>query len=66
MVNCRLKRSLDLNDVLHGFKAWRGMGTASLELKLVQQLAGLSHETLFQVFLDVRKAYNSLNRGRCM
>ena len=31
-----------------------------------QQLAGIVHEPLFQVFLDVRKSYDSLDRGRCM
>ena len=33
---------------------------------MAQQLAGIAHETLFKVFLDVRKAYNSLDRGQCM
>ena len=44
----------------------RGTGTATLEAKLAQQLAGLAHELLFQVILDVRKAYDSLDRGQCM
>ena len=39
------------------------MGTATLEAKIAQHLVGLAHETLFQVFLDVRKAYDVLNRG---
>ena len=43
-----------------------GMGTATLEAKLTQQLACLTHEPLFQVFLDVRKVYDSLDRGQCM
>ena len=42
------------------------MGKAALEAKLAQQLAGFSHEPLFQVFLDVRKAYDSLESGGCM
>ena len=29
-----------------------------------QHLDGVSHEPLFQVFLDFRKAYDSLDRGR--
>ena len=36
------------------------MGTATLEAKLDQYLAGLAHELLFQVFLDVYKSYDSL------
>ena len=37
-----------------------------MKAKLEQQLARIVHEPSFQVFIDVRKAYNSLDRGRCM
>ena len=37
-----------------------------MEMKLYQQLPGLVHEPLFQVFLYVQKLYNFLDRGRCM
>ena len=66
MVNCRLNSSVALHDALHGFRAGRGTGTAILEENLAQQLEGLAHEPLFQVFLDIRKVYESLDRGRCM
>ena len=33
---------------------------------MAQKLAGIAHEALFQVFIDVRKAYDSLDRGWCM
>ena len=66
VVNCRLKRSVTLHDALNGFRSGRGTGAAILEAKLVQQLAGIAHEPLFQVVLDVQKAYDSLYRGRCM
>ena len=65
-VNCWLKRSVTLHDALHGFRAESVMGTETLESKFAQQLAGLAHEPLFQVFLDIRKVYESLDRGRCM
>ena len=41
-------------------------GTATLEAKLSQQLAGISHETPFQVFLVIHNTYESLDRGRCL
>ena len=66
VVNCRLKRSVRLHDALHGFRSWRGTGTVTLEENLSQQLEETTHNTLFQVFLDVRKAYDSLERVRCM
>ena len=55
-----------IHDALHGFRLGRGMGTETLEAKLAQQLAGIAHKPLFQVFLDVRKAYDSLDRERCL
>ena len=42
-----------------------GQGTemAPMEANFDQQLVGLAHKPLFQVFLDFRKAYDSLDRG---
>ena len=58
VVNCRLKRGVVLHDALHGFRERRGTGTANLEAKPDQQLAGIEHEPIFQFFIDVQKAYN--------
>ena len=66
IVNSRLRSSIVLHDVLHGFRQGRGAGTAIIEAKLEQQLAGIVHEPLFQIFIDVRKAYASLDQGICM
>ena len=65
VLNFSLNRSVILYDVLHGFRLGRGIGTETLEAKLAQDLAGLAHEPLLQVFLDVCKVYKSLNRGLC-
>ena len=40
---------MDLHDSLHGFMERRGMGMATLEAKLDQQLACLNHDLLLQV-----------------
>ena len=66
VINCNIKRSVTLHNALHGFRAGRGTGTATLEEKLAQKLAGIAHEPLSQVFLYVQKAYDSLYRCRCM
>ena len=39
--NRRLTSSITFHDVLHGFQAGRGTGTATLEAKLLQQLAAM-------------------------
>ena len=66
IMNNRLWAVINLNDILHGFRQGRGTATAIMEENLDQQLAGLCHDPLFQVFLDVQKAYDSLDRVRCM
>ena len=60
IVNSRLQSSIVLHDALHGFRHGRGKWAAIMEAKLEQQLAGIVHDPLFQVFLEVRKACNSL------
>ena len=58
-----LGSTVTLHDGLHGFRKGRGTGTATTEGKLEQKLAGIVHEPLFQVFIDMQKAYESLDRG---
>ena len=41
ILNLRLTSSITFHDVLHGFQAGRGTGTATLEAKLLQQLAAM-------------------------
>ena len=66
MVDFCLKSSGVLHGTLRGFREGWGAGTATLEANMVQQLAGILHEPLSQVFLDVCKAYDSLGRGWCL
>ena len=42
------------------------MGTATLEVKLLQQLAALREEVLYVIFLDLTKAYDALDSSRCL
>ena len=46
ILNCRLMASITFHNFLHGFRAGRGTGTATLEAKLLQQLAALREEVL--------------------
>ena len=55
-----------LHDALHGFRSGRGTGGDTLEANLAQQLKGISHKPLLQVFLGFRKAYDFLDRGWSM
>ena len=41
ILNRRLMASIVFHDFLHGFRAGRGTGTATLEVKLLQKLVSL-------------------------
>ena len=41
-------------------------GTATLKTKLLHQLANLRKEVLYGIFLDLHKAYDALERSRCL
>jgi hypothetical protein len=58
--------ALQLHDCLHGRLPRRGTGTAIMEAKLQQQLASEEQEPLYQIYLDLRKAYDALDRGQCL
>ena len=66
IINNRLSTTITIHDALHGFRQRRGTGTSILKVKLVQQLAGILQKPLFQVFLDVKKSYDSLDQTQCM
>ena len=66
ILNRRFTSSITYHDALHGFRAGRGTGTATLEAKLLQQLAALREEVLYVIFLDLTKAYDALDRSRCL
>ena len=60
ILNLRLTASITFHNFLHGFWAGRGTGTATLEAKLLQQLAALREEVLYVLFLDLHKVYDAL------
>ena len=66
ILNRRFTASITNHDFLHGFRAGRGTGTTTLEAKLLQQLAALRGEVLYVIFLDLHKAYDALDRSRCL
>ena len=66
IINRRFTASITYHDFLHGFRAGCGTGTTTLEAKLLQKLAALREEVLYVIFLDLHKAYNALDRSRCL
>ena len=66
ILNRRFISSITYHDALHGFRVGRGTGTATLEAKLLQQLAAMREEVLYAIFLDLTKAYDAVDRYRCL
>ncbi len=58
--------SFKFHDSLHGGLAKRGTGTATIEVKLHQSLAWRDQCLLYQIYLDLKKAYNTLDRERTL
>ena len=57
---------IDFHDCLYSFLKGRGTGTATVKAKLAQQLAFLEQEALHSVFIDLKKAYDAMDRERCL
>ena len=66
IIDNRLKAAIRLDQILHGFTSERGTGTAIIEAKLQQELAHIRGQPLFQVYIDLRKAYDTLDRDRSL
>ena len=63
-LNCRFTAPITYHNSLHGFRSGRGMGTTTLEVKILQQLTDTRKEFLHAILLDLYKAYNDLDRSR--
>ena len=50
ILNHRFTASITYHEFLHGFRAGRGTDTATLEAKLIQQLAALREEVLYMIW----------------
>jgi hypothetical protein len=61
-----MKQGIDFDDSIHGFRAERGTSTANIEAKLQMQLSCVLRQTLYQIFIDLAKAYDTLDRGRTL
>ena len=64
-MDIRLEKII-LHDSLHGCLAGWGTGTGIIEAKLAQQLAHLEQTPFFGVFINLKKAFDAMDRGRCL
>ena len=66
LLNRRITAAISYYDALHRFRSGRGMGTAALEAKMLQQLTAVREAVFFGVFLDPQKTYYDLGCDRCL
>ncbi len=57
---------IKFHDCLRGGLPKRGTGTVSIVAKLAQQLAWQDQCPLYEIYVDLKKAYDSIDRGRMM
>jgi hypothetical protein len=58
--------SIEFHPCLHGGLPKRGTRTAAIKARLAQQLAWMGQELLYQVSVDLRKAYDHLDQELCL
>ena len=58
VIDTHIKTAVQFHNVLHRFRAGRGVRTATIEIKFSQEFSSVDQDPLFLVFLDPRKAYD--------
>jgi len=58
--------AIALHNSLHGCRNGWGTGTAVIEAKLLQQLAHIEQTPFYGVFINLKKAFDSMDRERCL
>ena len=65
LINHRVTASVQYHDSVHGFRTGRSCSTAIPEAKLVEmQRTRMAGKVYYQVFLDLCKAYDTVDRDR--
>ena len=64
IIHKRMMSSVEFHESIHGFRTNRGTSTAIINIKLRMQLAKREKNPLYMVFLDVKKAYDTIDRQR--
>ena len=66
MIDTCLQASLQMHNVIHRFRDGIGTGTAIMELKLAHELFRIDQYPLLLIFLDLTKAYNTMDWDRLL
>ena len=65
ITNPRIGAVVSFHNVLHGFRADRGMGTAPPEANMIHNMTYIREEVPYEFFFDLPKSYEALDRDHC-
>jgi len=66
IIHCRLMRGITFHPDMHRFLPKKGCSTACMEAKLQMQHMYCIGQPLYQIFIDMSKAYDGLDRDRTL
>ena len=66
VLNFYLGMAITFHKIFHGFLSGIGTGNASLKSNMIQQVVAMREEVFYNIFLDLHKSYNILDRYRCL
>jgi len=65
-MNYQAQKAIDYHDGIHGFRTGRGCQMALFEAKADMEARELGTQTYHQIFLDLWKAFDTVNRDRLL
>ena len=66
IINNRMVDAISFHKAIHGFRVGRSTMTATMILKLIMQYARRTTNPTYYVFLDLKKAYDTMDRKRTL
>ena len=66
IINYRLSYYIQFHDIMHGFHAGRGTGTATLKANLLQKIISMWYIVFHNIFVNLSKSYDALDMELCL
>ena len=64
LLNFHFTSTIQFYDFFNGFWSGCGTGTAALKTNLLQYITSMREAVIYEIFLDLQKLYNTLDRDK--